>query len=336
MDERIEEVLGKYGFRVRQVTRVRGALCLDTDKGIRILKPGDTSKRKVGFEDKITKFLMENEYENVDYIVPNEEGMLITSNSHGENYIVKQWFSGNECRVKEKEDVMIAAGNLAKLHKRMVLPKEQAESEEEDAVMFVEDGLTQILEKHNREMKRVGTYIRSKKQKNGFELCILKSLDEFYKRAEEGLDLLKKSELPELEDKAKEDGYLRHGSYTYHNILLLDKGVATVNFGKASYGLQLLDFYYFMRKVMEKNNWRVPLGDKLIREYTRFNSLDKDALKLLGILLYYPEKYWKIINHYYNNKKSWVAQKDMEKLEIVCEQEWQKILFLQQLFSLSF
>lgn len=332
MDERLEEVLGKYDFKVRQVTRVRGALCLDTDQGIRILKSGDASKRRIEFEDKVTRFLLNNGYENVDYIVPNQEGMLITSNSQGENFIVKQWFLGEECRVKEREDLLCATSNLAKLHN--ILKSNERLSMGEDLVE--EESLIEVLERHNREMKRVATYIRTKRQKNEFERCILKSCDVFYKRAQEGLGLLKDSLLEKEEELAKKNGYVSHGSYTYHNVLFLKDGVATVNFDKAVYGLQLLDFYYFFRKVMEKNNWRVPLGDKLIREYLHYCNLDNEMINVLGLLLYYPEKYWKILNHYYNNKKSWIAYKDMDKLDIVCEQEMQKCLFLQQLFGLSF
>ncbi len=332
MDERLDEVLAKYDFKVRQITRVRGALCLDTDKGIRILKSGDVSKRRIEFEDKVTRFLLNNGYQNVDYMIPNEEGMLITSNTQGENYIVKQWFQGEECRVKEKDDLLLATSNLAKLH-NILKPSETFDTVED---LIEEESLTQTLERHNREMKRVSTYIRSKKQKNDFERCILKSFDEFFGRAEEGLELIKKSELSILEKIAKKEHYISHGSYTYHNVMIMNDGMATVNFDKAVFGLQLLDFYYFLRKVMEKNIWRVPLGDKLIREYIRYCNLDKEILNVLGILLYYPEKYWKILNHYYNNKKSWIAYKDMEKLDVICEQEMQKAIFLQQLFGLSF
>ncbi|MEG1459152.1 MAG: CotS family spore coat protein [Acetivibrio sp.] len=331
MDERLEEVLGKYDFKVRQVTRVRGALCLDTDKGIRLLKSGGAAKRRIEFEDQITKMLVDKGCKNVDYLVPSREGTLITEDSQGESYVVKQWFSGEECRVKEKEDLILAVGNLAQLHTHLILKKE-----EPGEIKEPEEGMMQIMERHNREIKRVGSYIRGKKQKNDFERCILKSFDEFHQRAEVGLELLKQSNLLELEEMAKKSGQLRHGSYTYHNVLLCKEKIATVNFEKADFGLPLLDVYYFLRKVMEKNAWRVPLGDKLIREYMCYHGLDKESLNLLGTLLYYPEKYWKILNHYYNNKKSWIPQKDMEKLELVCEQDRQKLLFLQQLFGLSF
>lgn len=331
MDERFEEVLGKYDFKVRSIVRVRGAFVLDTDMGIRIIRPWDVTKKKIEFEDRVTKLLVNRGYKNVDYIIENNEGMLTTQNSSGDSYVVKNWFWGDECRVKEKEDLILAAGNLGKLHK---LLQGGVEPENTDRRRR-EEGLTSVFARHNREMKRVSSYIRGKKQKNGFELCILKSFDEFYGRAVKGLDLLRETGFDSLAQKAFEERYMYHGSYTYHNVLLIKDGTATVNFEKAGYGPPLLDLYYFLRKVMEKNSWNAALGDSIINQYTKENPMAPKMLEMLGILLYYPEKYWKIVNHYYNSKKSWVAEKDMGKLEMVCEQEWQKSLFLQELFSLS-
>lgn len=332
MDERFDEILGKYGFKVRSMVRVRGAFVLDTDMGVRIIRPWDVTKKKIEFEDRVTKLLVNKGYKNVDYIIKNKEGMLTTQNSAGDCYVVKNWFWGEECRVKEKEDLILAAGNLGRLHKLLEDEKEQELMEKR----IREECLTSVFFRHNREMKRVSAYIKGKKQKNGFELCILKSFDEFYGRAVRGLKLLEETGFDRLAKEAEENRLMYHGSYTYHNVLLLKNDVATVNFEKAGYGLPLLDLYYFLRKVMEKNSWKVGLGDSIISQYTRENPLDDEKLKILGTLLYYPEKYWKIVNHYYNSKKSWVAEKDMDKLDMVCQQEWQKSLFLQQLFSLSF
>lgn len=346
MEERYEEILGKYEFTVRTMTRTRGAFVLDTNNGIHILRPLDVSKKRVEFENKVTACLEDRGYTNVDIMIPNKEGMLVTENESGEAYIVKRWFRGDECRVREKEDLVQTMGNLGRLHEHLYLDIEEEPEPMEELIACGDGGnlreriressLTEIFEKHNREMKRVLTYIRGKRQKNVFELCILKSYNEFYGRAIEGVKLLKSLNFDTREKEAKEEGQLCHGSYTYHNVLLLKDGIATVNFEKADYGFSLLDLYYFLRKAMEKNNWNTELGNIMINEYTRFHNLSETEIKILGVLLYYPEKYWKIVNHYFNSKKSWIAEKDMDKLDLVCEQEWQKTIFLKELFSLSF
>ena len=44
-----------------------------------------------------------------------------------------------------------------------------------------------------------------------------------------------------------------------------------------------------------------------------------------------PIKYWKLLNQYINSKKTWISNKNMEKLKAVCEQEESKDKFLQQM-----
>jgi hypothetical protein len=41
-------------------------------------------------------------------------------------------------------------------------------------------------------------------------------------------------------------------------------------------------------------------------------------------LLSFPEKFWKIINQYYNAGKAWVPAKNIDKLKIVIEQNMRR------------
>ena len=48
----------------------------------------------------------------------------------------------------------------------------------------------------------------------------------------------------------------------------------------------------------------------------------------------YPEKFWKIVNFYYNSRKVWIPGRHMEKLERLLIQQGVKKAFLEQTFSL--
>ncbi|MDK2807826.1 MAG: hypothetical protein PWP24_560 [Clostridiales bacterium] len=330
MDEKIDQILSNYDFKVQQIIRVRGALCLTTNQGIRLLKVNEASMQRVEFEHKVTQYLYTNGFQNVDCIVQNKEGLLTTSDATGESYLVKRWFLGEECKVREKEDLVKAVANLGRLH--MVLNRQP---DWEGVCGWKEENCSIQLERHNQEMKRIYTYIRGKKRKTEFERCILRTFDIFYQKAEEGLFMVKDAAIWGADGVEKKIRQLRHGNYTYHNVLFTNREIATLNFERAGCGLQLFDFYYFLRKVMEKNSWKPSLGERLLREYTNYCVLDTCELNMIAFLLYYPEKYWKILNHYYNSKKTWTSDKDMEKLELVCEQERQKLAFLEEIFSLS-
>ena len=320
MDNRFKEVLEAYDFHIYNVSRTRGAFLLDTSQGIKLLKAVEGSERKVLMEHEITFWLSQHGFVNVDSVVQNREGELITTDVQGERYVVKNWFKGEGFEPKDKARAVYAAGLLGQLHSvlgKMELPEE----------LVKQETIVSSVEKHTREMRRVRTYIRNKKQKNAFEAAILENYNLFYEKALLAIEMLEKMEYTEKK--------IIHGSYTYHNVLFRNKEAAVVNFDKAAVGFQIADLYLFLRKLMEKNDWSVELGEKIIEEYDRYCPISEEQRKMLLLLLLYPEKYWKITNHYYNSKKCWIAGRSMEKLEAVCRQEDKKGAFLREVFSLS-
>ena len=320
MDNRFKEVLEAYDFHIYNISRTRGAFLLDTSQGIKLLKAAEGSEKKILLEHEITKWLSQNGFSNVDSMVKNKEGELLTPDVQGEKYIVKNWFKGDGFDARDKIKAVEAAGLLGKLHKvlgEMEVPEELVKPEP----------IVSSMEKHTREMRRVRTYIRNKKQKNAFEAAILENYNVFYEKAVMAMELFEKLDYAEKK--------ITHGSYTYHNVLFFNKEAAVVNFDKAAAGFQITDLYYFLRKLMEKNDWSVAFGENIIEEYNRYCKVDQKQRKMLLLLLLYPEKYWKIINHYYNSKKCWIAGRSMEKLDAVCGQEQKKNAFLREVFSLS-
>lgn len=326
MDDRNEEVFAKYDLRINNTYRARGALLLDTDRGLKLYGKYGGSKQHIENENKIKQHLIDQGYKNVDQYIPNKEGEWITENSHGEKMVIRDWFQGEECSLKEKSQAEGAAKNLAVLHKKLKGVK----------LSFEEKGhedrkLTEVFGKHNRELKRVRSYIIEKKQKNEFEICFLDSFESFYQQGKESERLLALSEYERLMKQAEEEELVCHGAYNYHNVLMTRKGIATTNFDKSGIGVQVLDLYGFLRKAMEKNNWNLELGLGLIESYQRERSLSKQELQLLYILMLYPEKFWKITNYYFNNKKSWISARNIQKLVSLKEQEKQKKFFLHKL-----
>lgn len=331
MEERFDEVLSQYDIKVHNLNRVRSGFLIEADHSLYLLKKAEGSEKRVEYEEKVTRFLFENGYSQTDKPVRSRENLLITEDGAGEKYLLKEWHRGEECNVRDKDCLLESAANLARLHH--LLEKTQVSDPPDYHEAFL---LEEMMEKHTRELKRVYTYIKGKKQRNEFEISILNSFPVFFEQARRGLEGIRSFPLEEQFAACRENKTLVHGAYTYHNVLFTRQGIATLNFDRGGVGLQIMDLYYFIRKVMEKNEWKLALGERLIREYNKYNYLDSSQCELLSILLLYPEKYWKILNHYYNNKKSWIAVKNIEKLESLRDSEGKKRLFLKEVFSLPF
>jgi Ser/Thr protein kinase RdoA (MazF antagonist) len=353
-------------MKIYNTYRTRGAFILETDRGLKLLKNFEGSRNRVEFENALLEFLADQDYPYIDLYVRNAANEIITEDSSGNKYVLKNWFPGEECNLRDEADVEDAAINLANLHS---LLREVPLTDEQVLHNSYMD-LMEVFDKRNRELKRVRSYIREKRKKNDFEMCYMSCYDEFYAQAQAATRILEESDYSDLLKTAIDHRYVCHGNYTYHNVIMLKSGrmgyekassignsyggsqwqkvekrdtlsaagirknmttanMATTNFDKAYVGIQIMDLYHFMRKVMEKNDWDMDLGSMILDTYTSILPIDKVEQKLLYVLLLYPEKFWKITNFYYNGKKSWVPQRNIQKLVGIQEQAEQKSRFLE-------
>lgn len=317
MDDRIAELLAQYDVVVYRAGRIKGAWILETDQGMKQLGSCSYSEGKVRFEQRLKEYVTEQGFHTVDQFVPSREGNFLVQGPYNEMFVMRNWFSGEECDAKNREHVLQAVRVLARLHCAM----HHMELSEEEKRFCRQPELPQMLEKRNKELRRVRTYIRSKKQKSFFEQKFLSQFDMQYAMAEQAGEILDAEEYREAYRTALEQGVMLHGNYTHHSIQFLAKGNQLVTgFERAENGIQIPDFYLLFRKMMEKWDWDVSLGDSMISEYDKIRRITEIEWKLLKVLLVYPEKFWKVANQYYNNRKSWIPEKNMQKLLQTMEQ----------------
>ena len=327
MDDKLDEVIKKYPVIVKSRRRIRGAVLLDTDKGIYMAKMYTASRKRLLFEEEVKAALISAGYVNVDYAVKNIDGELLTDDGSGNKWLVKKWYNGVECDIKDVKKIMLASSNMAVIHKLMVIGRED---DIQPPVKTNKLDIEALFLRHNKEIKKVHGYIREKRQKNEMEICLLNSYKNFSRQGIMAEEFLKESGYSSLCNEAVSQGRVLHGSYNYHNIILSGEQVITTIFEKSDIGLQVIVLYDFIRKVMEINSWNMDIGINAIEAYRKERELGTEERKVLYALLLYPEKYWKLVNFYYNGKKSWMSAKNFEKLKRICSQEEERHKFLKE------
>ena len=320
MEDKQELTLEKYGFQVKKRNRARGAVLLDTNEGPRLMREYDRIRGHFAFENEIKDRLAEHGMLLTDRVIHNIEGNPVTEWESGEKYVVYQWYYGDACDFRSCEGLEKAAQNLGQLHQCL-----KGVSEE---MIPIEEDLSVRYERRNRELKRVYRFMKEKKRKNEFELYALSCFEEFYRKAEKAAACLQKSVYWQQHGRETRD--VCHGEYNYHNLIFTKKGVATTNFEHARYGIQLMDLAYFLRKVMEKNDWQREKGMAVLEGYGKEAAMEVSEYEFLWIILSYPVKFWKLMSQYMNGKKSWISDKNMEKLVSAREKEEAKDKFLRE------
>lgn len=319
-------VLEQYDIEVNSTRKVRGAVLCDTDVGALLLTEAAVSDHKLPVLEMLLTKISGCGYERVDSIFINKEGELVTEAEDGTRYVLKRWFSGRECDVKREQEVLEAVRNLARLHRMMKLPGEESGE-------FPGNNLQEEFRRHNRELRKVRTFIRNRTAKGTFEQVVLEHFEAMYLWAEQAEKKLLSSAYERLTQISREEGTIIHGDYNYHNVWMTPKGIATTNFEHFANDIQASDLYYFMRKVLEKHEWNTELGRAMLRVYQEIMPLSEEERDYLAIRFSYPEKFWKLINSYYHSNKAWIPEKDVEKLRTVIAQTERKKRFLESIFS---
>jgi CotS family spore coat protein len=317
----------KYDFNIIRTYKGRQSIICETDKGLKLVKELNCHSQKIEFQNQVKNLLKDSDVYHIDCFVPNMEGEIVTKDKDETAYVMKDWYDGREIDVKNRNEILLAVKVLALLHSKMVF------EEGEVAPNHRYEDLAVEFEKHNQELKKVRSFIRDKNKKTDYEICLMHVFELFRDDGKLASKRLESSNYAFLKQKAIERKTVCHGDFNQHN-LLLTKGLPFVpNFDKCRVGVQIGDLYNFMRKILEKNNWDESLGRAMLQTYDEICEISDDEMENLLIRFMYPEKFWKIVNYYYNSNKAWTPVKNIEKLEMLAAQNKIKWNFLKALFG---
>ncbi len=326
MNDRAVSILEQYDLTVERTWKGRGSILFETENGIYILKEYKGTPQRLSGIVKSLEKIRQNGYADIETVLPNKEGEFFCVDYDRTMYIVKRYFQAKECNIREKEEYLKAIRMLARLHKAM-------EGAGKDSfVMPTRLPVAWEFEKHNGELQKVRRYLKKKGQKSDFERYLCKHYDFFFGQAVSVYEKLQEEDVSSWFLKIQENGQLCHGDYQYHNILMGANQCYIINFEKMTMDSPVRDVHLFMRKLLEKNNWDVELGKELLRAYNEERPLQEEELLQLKYRFSYPEKFWKIVNFYYNSPKSWISCKNGEKLTKLLEQEEAKNTLMQTMF----
>lgn len=321
MLDKYEDISEKYDFVVQETVKGRGVLILNTNQGLKALKEYRGSGKHLIWSQASLEQIKPEEGILVDACVRNKEGEFVTDAKDGSHYIIKNWFESRDCDVKQEEEIMAGAKALGRLHNLLETYAPQEE-------LYVAKELSQEFMSHNREIKRVRKYLYGKNNRTEFESLATGYCDEYFN---EGLDAIKRLEKFKVSTRIKKG--LCHGSYNFHNIGFQNKIPVITNFERMNYNYLMMDLYSFLRKIMEKNDWDINMGHRIIENYSNEREIKDEEMELLAIVFSYPEKFWKLVNGYINSNKAWISGKKTEKLVKLIDQNECRHEFIKSIYS---
>lgn len=322
-------VLEKYGLTCEHTYRGRGALLCQTQMGLKMIRPYQGQADRLEKVYELLKHLQEAGHVHVDQYLRNEEGSLISTDKEGISYIVKDWWDARECDARSGHDVWWAVKTLAIIHRDLYLEPHLCEGDC-TPVIKIQD-LRDVYRRRNQELKKIREFIRRRKQKNSFEYMCLKHMPRYMDYAKETLHRLECSAYEQQRIADAKKGSVCHNACTHHNFLMGKEEAILVNYEHYCYDNHVADLAQLMRKILEKHGWSISLADKMIQIYSESNGITDEEYQQLLMRLSYPEKFWKIINFYYNSNKSFFSERMAVKLMQQMENEKNWLAFTERL-----
>lgn len=315
MNDRCVSLLDNYDVEVLRTTKGRGAILCETNQGMLIFKEYMERRNKIFLQNEVLKLLHGQKFP-AEQLLKNKDGELLTMDFDGTIYVLKTYFAGRECDLKDSENCNQAVRALAQLHKTQLW-------QEGNAPVEIPESSVLEFNRRTRELKKIRRFLKTRSQKSDFEILLMQNYTYFFEQA-----LQVGEEMQRFAANPVSLG-ICHGDFQYHNILIEQDQAFLINFEKCAIGDMTRDLGLFLRKILEKTSWQEKLAFQLIVEYEKIRPLtDAERVHLYGRLAY-PEKFWKIANFYYNSGKAWIPMKNMEKLYRLLDLEEEKMTFLE-------
>lgn len=322
--EHIFSIDKAYGFSSQGHIQTRDGLVFSTQNNTYILKMLNENETKKLFTYSVQEHLFSNGFLYTDKILLTEDGHL-TIHLNDKKYYCTFYPKGNLCNIENIEEVKIATAILAKMHNSSVgfTPQKAIDivsnvngNEDFNSFIKFDSGNLVTLFKH-RSDELLRFKKSASKSKGMFDYEYISVADYFYKISQNACNALTESSYHSQCEMYSKCGAICHKNYTSHNVILNTQNNSIINFDNASIDLPLLDLYNILKQRMKKCGWNSTDAYEIINEYDKYRNISKKDIEIIKILFDFPQKMWRIVNKYYNSRKSWCEKSCLVKLEDV-------------------
>lgn len=308
-----KEVSDNYDIEIKSFNTFKDAFLIVSNNEKLVLKKSILSDERLLFIHAAKEHLNRNNFVNIDkYLCTADGSPFITIENS--NYVLTKHLEGVECNFDNKNDIINISRLLASFHKAskgFVAPGNTIiRSDLGKIPLFFGKRLDEI-----KKLKKV-----AKKGKTKFDYLFLENYDYFCNIGEEALNLINNSKYDKLVDKTREEGIFCHHDFTHHNIIHTDKKYYIINFDFCCYEVKVYDIANFLRRKMRKCDWDINEAKLILNEYRQVEEISPDELAVLKIILQFPQKFWRVINKYYNSKRSWSEKSFVIRLQEVIDE----------------
>ena len=182
--------------------------------------------------------------------------------------------------------------------------------------------MPQLYAKRRSELAKVRRRNDKRGSYDAIDLLLLQYYEPYMERAAEAEELLCRGGYAEAIARTAQEGGFCHNAYKGEALRQETDGRIFVgNFDKCSAELPLADLAAYIRRYFKKTEGTAAGISAMLERYGRHCPLsERDMILLQGMLLY-PEKFLRLINEYYNRRRTCVSPAMRERLAAAAKEE---------------
>jgi len=316
-----------YGIRISGIRPYRAGYILETGAGRKYIKACQYTRDRVQFIHQAKTHLIEHGFQQIDpyCLTLNRQPYIETD---GVIYTMVNLVEGRECEFDDDRDVVKATEALALMHRagHGFVPKDCG---------FVPSSLGKLPGSFMKRLEEIRKLRRkAEKERNGFDYLFIEHFDDFYRLDMKSLESLYCSKYDKLAEMTLSNGMICHHDYSYQNILIRGDKTSVINFDYCNIELKIYDIVNILRRRMRKCDWDISKARMILDVYRKIEPLDRDEIKVMKSMLQFPQKFWRVVNRYYNSKRCWAQKNFISMLEEVIAEKDYHIKFMDEFDSL--
>lgn len=343
MDENIQQTIQElYGVELSDVAQnYRGVQFTVRTKPEQryIFKPAGRLAHRIVFTYACMAYLAEHHFTQTEkYLLSRDHVPYVLLGNVP--YIAVPVFRGRECGIEYIEEVCKAAEVLGQLHQAGVgftykraletaALYTSADFQGQPYVRVEAGKMPEIFAKRCNELERF--YRNARKSVHPFDCAYCKIAEENIQKAQEVCRRLASGVYQRAFSVCMEQGAICHKDFTAHNVLFCGNKPAVLNLEECSIDLPVCDLANLLKRRMRKCGWNVEDAKKMLAAYEQIRPMSSEERKLLYHILAFPQKLWRVVNKYYNSKKTWCEKSCLQKLDEIQGEEKTREGFLEAL-----
>lgn len=309
-----------YGLSYFGGVRTRTGMVCKTNAGMLELKKARDTMPHIRFAHDVKERLYENGFSHIARFRESLEGNPFFR-WNDTTYVLEGVLPTNVLADGELTGYIRGAKTMAMMHK-------SAHGLQSTYGLWDTEKLPKQFAKRHGELGKIKHRIQKSGKKDSIDMQVLQVYQTYMERVEGAISHLEQGGYSDHMEGAKNHGTFCHKSFKGSNLREQNEVIFVGGFEHATADLGLLDLASYLKRYMKKAEGTQAGVAEILESYNKVMDISDGEMLLLRAFIMYPEKFLRLLNEFYNRRKTCISPAMEHRMEevIVEENKSQRLL----------